>query len=462
MADEKADRNKKKSANSDEIVLDPWAATTIEDYDGLFKQFGISHFKELLPRVPNPHRYIRRQIIFGHRGYEPVLEAMVEKKPFAVMSGFVPSGEQPHLGHKMVMDEIIWHQQQGGDAFFCVADLEGLAARGIPLSRGREVGEEYILSAIALGLEPKKGSRIYYQSGADDVLSLAFRFASATTFSKARALYGFADDTNIGKAYATAIQCADINHPQLDEWGGPRPAVIPVGVDQDPHIRYARDVAEQVNLFTVQPTLDKNNGQYLVALKHYEDPEHLRLLDRFIAELQSEGATGKIERGQFHFYISSDDVQAVRSRIREFALKNGEFNFTPPASTYHKFMTGLTGGKMSSSVPDSVIQLTEPPKDAAAKVMRAKTGGKVSLEEQKRDGGVPEECGVYELMMFHLVEDDKELTEIYASCRRGERLCGQCKKEAAQRLESFLTEHQQLREQARDRIKEFDVTWPRT
>ncbi len=46
----------------------------------------------------------------------------------------------------------------------------------------------------------------------------------------------------------------------------------------------------------------------------------------------------------------------------------------PPTSTYHKFMTGLQGGKMSSSIPESYIALTDKPEDGAKKVMRAKTG----------------------------------------------------------------------------------------
>ncbi len=31
--------------------------------------------------------------------------------------------------------------------------------------------------------------------------------------------------------------------PQLPEFGGPKPVVVPVGADQDPHIRLARDLA---------------------------------------------------------------------------------------------------------------------------------------------------------------------------------------------------------------------------
>jgi len=60
--------------------------------------------------------YMRRRVIFGHRDYEQIAEAMRTGAPFSVMDGFMPSGKV-HLGHKMVMDQIIWHQQMGGIGF---------------------------------------------------------------------------------------------------------------------------------------------------------------------------------------------------------------------------------------------------------------------------------------------------------------------------------------------------------
>ena len=135
----------------------------------------------------------------------------------------------------------------------------------------------------------------------------------------------------------------------------------------------------------------------------------------------------------------------------------GGYAFMPPASTYHKFMTGLQGGKMSSSIPDSIIALTEEPKAAAKKIMRAKTGGRVTLEEQKEHGGVPDECTVYELMLYHLVEDDNEVLGIRNECMSGDLMCGTCKKRAAGLMEEFLTDHQKKREAARERLPEFGI-----
>ncbi len=41
----------------------------------------------MLSDVPNPHYLMRRGVIFGHRDYRPVAEAMRDDDPFAVAVG---------------------------------------------------------------------------------------------------------------------------------------------------------------------------------------------------------------------------------------------------------------------------------------------------------------------------------------------------------------------------------------
>jgi tryptophanyl-tRNA synthetase len=60
-------------------------------------------------------------------------------------------------------------------------------------------------------------------------------------------------------------------------------------------------------------------------------------------------------------------------------------------------------------------------------------------------------------MLFHLSEDESELSEIFDGCKSGERVCGTCKKEAAERIKAFLTEHQREREAARERLPEYGL-----
>jgi tryptophanyl-tRNA synthetase len=115
-------------------------------------------------------------------------------------------------------------------------------------------------------------------------------------------------------------------------------------------------------------------------------------------------------------------------------------------------MTGLTGYKMSSSKPDSAIFLTDSLNDAKKKIMNAKTGGAVSLEQQKKEGGKPDECVIYELFLYHLIENDEELGEIYTSCKKGEKMCGNCKKYANELMINFLKNLEKERKKAKKKI----------
>ncbi len=430
-----------------DVKLDPWGAVQVDDYSKLFDEFGISNFDEILPQIKSPHPYMRRKIIFGHRDYGSVLRAMQEKRPFAVMSGFMPTG-RAHFGHLMVMNEIIWHQMQGGDAFVAIANMEAHSVRGVSWQRCRDLGiNEYILSLIALGFKPS--GHIYFQSENFLMRNLAFELAIAANFSEVSAIYGFSGETSIAHMASVMMQSADILHPQLKEYGGPKPVVIPVGSDQDAHIRLTRDLAYRMRKFLVEP---RENYISIRGKAAGQD-----LMDMAYQALKESGCQ-KVKKYEEHIDVfGTADINRIDEIIRDVEVKHGDYGFLPPASTYHRFMTGLTGGKMSSSKPESHIALTEDPKEAAKKIMRAITGGRQSLSEQKKLGGEPEKCSVYEFLVFHLSEDDKELPEIYEECKTGKRMCGTCKKDVAERIQRFLTEFQQRREEARERLPEYGI-----
>jgi tryptophanyl-tRNA synthetase len=447
-------------------TLDPWGAVKIDNYSKLFDEFGISRFDDILGKIPNPHRYMRRHVIFGHRSYENVLDAMLSGKPFAALSGFMPSGKA-HLGHKMVMEEIIWHQQQGGDAFLAIADMEAHAVRGISWEKCRELGiNEYILSAIALGFEPR--GHIYFQSKTDLVKNLAFELGIKANFSELSAIYGFNGETNIAHMVSALTQSADILQPQLAEFGGPKPVVIPVGADQDPHIRLTRGLADKMNKFHVFTNPYQGfKGMINIYSKTLtadivRTDEEFAILRKHLEPIIPKDVKQNYYTGHINLACVATSPEELLPKIQEVTRYVeieilGGYAFMPPASTYHKFMTGLQGGKMSSSIPESYIALTEEPEEGAMKVMRAKTGGRVTLEEQKKLGGEPDICTVYELLLYHLIEDDNELLEVYKDCVGGTRVCGKCKKDAAERMREFLKEHQEKREQARERLGEFGL-----
>jgi tryptophanyl-tRNA synthetase len=452
----------------DRIEIDPWGVADIKDYTKLFDEFGISPFKELLNRIEKPHLYMRRGIIVGHRGYEEVVRAMREQNKFAVMSGFMPSG-RIHLGGKMVMDEIIWHQRMGGDAFACIADMESHSVRGVSWRDCREIGiNEYILSLVALGFDVERG-HIYFQSGNKKLRDLAFELGTEANFSEISAIYGFSGDVNISHMTSVLVQNADILQPQLLDYGGPKPVVIPVGVDQDPHIRLTRDIASRMRMWEVKKEWDKDQNPCIrISLKGRDlglNTTPGAAVHEIAKRIEKKYPSPKKYDMHMNVYthtpITESNIDAIKQGVeeivREFEMEHGGYGFYLPAATYHRFMHGLTGGKMSSSVPESYIALTEPPEEAVRKVKQAKTGGRATVEEQKSLGGLPEECTVYELLMSHLIEEDAHVKEIFEECKNGKRLCNACKSQAAELMFFFIKKHQEERERAKEVLKEHEI-----
>jgi tryptophanyl-tRNA synthetase len=519
------------AAGADEAVLDPWGSSTVEDYRKLFEQFGIESFDDVLPKVPNPHYLMRRGVIFGHRDYDPVADAMRNDEPFASLSGFMPTGD-PHIGHKMVFDEIIWHQQQGGDAYALIADLEAHAARDLSWSEIDEHAESYILSLLALGFDPEEGE-LYRQSENRELQDLAFELGVEANFSELQAIYDFDGETDVSHMQSVVTQMGDILYPQLEE---PKPTVIPVGPDQDPHMRLARDLAARMRYFGVteafasfeakpavhsviaeaydvlRPEADERGiehircgwaAQYLqdgleaVSWELDEMPEKraeesvsigssselsaereavnklrnagkepLRPRVRFLDRNATEGAFEALieavdgEKRVYDEHIDAFELDHAEAEelAREVELDNGGYGFLPPSSIYHRFMTGLTGGKMSSSIPASHISLLDDPEDGYDKVQSATTGGRATAEEQREKGGKADECPVYELYAYLLSGDDDEFAEeVYDECVGGERLCGGCKEQAAELMEEFLADHQEKRDEWEAKLDELDI-----
>ncbi|WP_058366285.1 tryptophan--tRNA ligase [Haloparvum sedimenti] len=510
------------AAGADDVELDPWGSSTVADYRSLFEEFGIEEFDDVLPDVPNPHYLMRRGVIFGHREYDAVAKAMANDEPFAALSGFMPTGD-PHIGHKLVFDELIWHQQQGGDAFGLIADLEAHSARGMSWDEIDEHARNYLLSLLALGFDAEEGE-LYRQSDNREVQDLGFELGSKANFSEFEAIYGFDGETNISHLQSVVTQTADILYPQLvDE---PKPTVIPVGPDQDPHVRLTRDLAVRMRFFKVteafasfelddderqlvraaydalaagaegnesaEASADAASGDADVrcedaaewltdygpvpefadakegALRKLEagGKEPLRPRVRFLNRNATDEAFDALidavegDKRVFEGHVDAFDLSRGEAEelAREVELDHGGFGFRQPSSIYHRFMSGLTGGKMSSSIPASHISLLDDPEDGYDKVKAATTGGRSTAEEQREKGGKPDECPVYELYAYLLAADDDGLAkEVYEECAGGERLCGGCKEQAAELMEAFLADHQEKRAEAEELLEDLDI-----
>ena len=245
--------------------IDPWSSQQSTDYERIRSNFGLSDIE--ISRIPNPNLLHRRGIIFAHRDLDTVLERVNRREKFGVLTGLMPSGKM-HLGHSMVINQVKWFQDQGGDITVTVADLEALATRNVSLKEGRKIAlSEYVNNYAAMGLDPDK-TNVYFQSMRPVVQRLGFTLGQKTNISEFESIYGFSGETNLAHVQAPLVQAGDIVHPQLEEYGGLRPIVVPVGVDQDPHIRLTRGLVGKTNWFNVK---SRKSGGLTVALSVQEE-----------------------------------------------------------------------------------------------------------------------------------------------------------------------------------------------
>jgi tryptophanyl-tRNA synthetase len=352
------------------LIIDPWGAELPGEYEKIVKQFGLEVFEPSL--FVHPNRLMRRRIVFAGRDLKVIANCIKNKKPYYALTGIMPSGDKLHLGNKMVVEQLRYFQEHGAKTYILIADLEAATTRGVTLEMARKRALDFHVPAyIALGLDPKK-TTFYFQSENKQVMHLAYESAKHITLNEFRAVYGDADPSRI---MAAVTQVGDILFPQLET---PMPGIIPVGIDQDPHIRLTRDVVARTK--------------------------------------------------QAH-------------------------NFIPPASIYHKYTPSLQGGlKMSKSQPAGNIDLPEDPGEAAKKIQKAVTGGRKTLDEQRKLGAEVEKDMVFELLKMHLIEDDNKLDIIYQQYKTGQMLSSELKAIAIEKMAAFMDDFVKELDKARKNI----------
>ena len=216
-------------------------------YENKIKEFGLEKINRFVEYCPFPSKNMQSGLTFAHNGIEIIAEAIANKKPWAVVSGLNPSGPL-HFGHKIIFDELLWMQKHGADVYIPITNDESyLVGKAKSLAESRKIAYEQVIpSIIAMGFDAKK-THIFVDSDYPDIYNVAMDLSNKTTLNKAFKIFGF-DSTEKGENpgtmfYRSAIQIAQILLPQYPEFGGPKPTIVPVGIDQHPYILLSRDVA---------------------------------------------------------------------------------------------------------------------------------------------------------------------------------------------------------------------------
>ena len=451
----------------EEVSIDPWGSSQSTDYSKIIEKFGLSSMDGV--SIDSPSRLHRRGVVFAHRDLDMTLRAKKSGDPFGVLTGLMPSGRM-HLGHSMVIDQVNWFQEQGGDVTIAVADLESTATRGISLAEGRKIAaEEYVSYYAALGLDPEK-TTVYFQSERSIVQKLGFQLGKRTNLSELEAIYGFDGSTNLAHVQAPLVQAGDILHPQLDEYGGLRPIVVPVGIDQDPHLRLTRGLASKTNWFNVSEakmglqvgvSVQEDNALIMgvEASGRVNKERQKQVFSKIVSAIQGLGYSDIMSNPK-HGTVNipsatTRDKGPIRMALLELERRMGGMGLLAPSSTYHRFAVGMTGDKMSSSKPKTTLFLSDDVVTAEKKIKKSFSGGQATIEEHRRLGGDPDKDVAYQYMMYFFEEDDKFLEEINQGYRAGKILAGEMKQMCIERATEWLSNLSEKRDETAHMIDRF-------
>jgi len=364
--------------SSDEFVVTPWHVEGDIDYDKLIKQFGTQKISnEILTKLQKitdeDHFMLRRGIFFSHRDLNLILNNYEKGNEFFLYTGRGPSGHT-HIGHLVPWVFAKWLQDKFNvNMYFQLTDDEKFFSKqNLSLEQTSNFALENALDFIALGFNPKKTKIIIDTKNIKTLYPIAAEVAKKINFSNTKAVFGFTNETNLGMIFYTSLQSA----PCFIE---DKPVLIPLGVDQDPHFRITRDVAQKIN--KVKPALIHN-----IMIPSLLGP----------------------------------------------------------------------GGKMSASDEKSTIYTTDSPEQVKKKINKyAFSGGQPDIDEHRKVGGDPDIDVSYQYLRIFFEPDDIKLKKIYDDYKSGKMLTGELKAILIEKINNFLSLHQEKREEARKNIDAY-------
>ena len=111
---------------------------------------------------------------------------------------------------------------------------------------------------------------------------------------------------------------------------------------------------------------------------------------------------------------------------------------------------------MSASNENETVYTADSPEVVKKKINKyAFSGGQPDIEEHRKKGGNPDIDVSYQYLRIFFEPDDKKLKQIHDDYKSGKMLTGELKQILIEKINKFLTPHQQKREKARDQLDKF-------
>jgi tryptophanyl-tRNA synthetase len=238
-------------STADDFTVTPHKVAGDIDYQKLTERFGADILTDgQLERFPQPpHPLLRRGVYYAGRDVDRLLNALDGNERVSIVTGIGPSGPM-HIGHVFAFYFAKWLQAEtGAHVYIPLSDDEKHLSRNQSLVETREYTRENLRDLLAVGFNPDRTRIVIDTADADLVYPLAVALSKQITPAARNAVYG--EPENIGMGFYPAIQATHLLLPQFVD--GPHTTTVPIAVDQDPHVRVARDVAVKERFPTEKP-----------------------------------------------------------------------------------------------------------------------------------------------------------------------------------------------------------------
>lgn len=389
--------------DDDDDVVTPWTVAsksqTGVDYDKLIVKFGSEKITDkLLARIETvtgvkPHHFLRRGIFFSHRDLEFILKTHEDKKPIYLYTGRGPSSTAMHVGHLLPFIMTAWLQK----TFNCPVVIQ--------------LTDDEKWACDPEKVNEEKVKKFAFEN-ARDIIACGFDKERTLIFS------------NLG------VMSQEIHLPRL----------LPVAWDIG--IKATNNKMRGVFGFSGEDNTSKNFFPNLQAAPAFSCTfSHVFGLSSKDKPMPCLIPCG-IDQDPY-FRLTRDVAQRL--------------NHPKPALLHSKFFPALQGSqsKMSSSVDISAIFLTDTPAQIKNKINKyAFSGGKVTIEEHRAQGGNCDIDTSFQYLRYFL-EDDEKLEAIRKSYTSGEMLSGELKKETIGVVQKLVAEHQVRRAEVTDDVVRY-------
>ncbi len=206
----------------------------------LVEKFGASYISRLSD-MPDFYTF-KNGLMYTHREFDQFYKELKKGSKSAIVSGLNASASM-HIGHLSVFDTNLFFQKEFGIKMFIpISDDESYVSLKVK-TQEEAIKNSIILAKmmLAYGFD-SKNTNIIIDHFYTNIYNLAIKLSRGITLSEIRAVYGHTPDQNAGLHFYPAVQSAHILLPQEH---GIKNVLVPIGPDEDAHLRVCRGLADK-------------------------------------------------------------------------------------------------------------------------------------------------------------------------------------------------------------------------